>query len=238
MTGEFWSAIVGAVVGGLIALGIQMIVLWDTRTDRKSQSDERKEATAYSLFAKLQSCSRDLQQFSLHIQEAQWKATQRGWELWSAMIPIPNLPRHQEITNDELTMLIRAKKFDLFNLVRDVEATHHSSIVSFQMYLERRTEFGRLTGASMTGNVGTTSLTQSQLNEVGPLMADIRGLADSMAAHATEYATSSMETLKDYNDALKEIIGKRFELDFSRMEHREAELAAMMNPASTSTSAA
>ncbi len=235
MTSEFWSAIVGAVVGGLIALGIQMIVLRDTRTDRKNQADERKEATAYSLFAKLQSCSRDLQQFSLHIQEAQWKAKQRGWELWSAMIPIPNLPRHQEITNDELTMLIRARKFDLFNLVRDVEATHHTSILAFQLYLERRTEFGRLTGASMNGNVGTTSLSQNQLNELGPLMADLRGLADSMAAHAGEYATSSVVTLKDYNDALKEIIGKRFELDFSRMERGEAALAAMMN---TTTSTA
>ena len=58
MTSEFWSAIAGAVVGGLIALGIQMIALRDTRTDRRNQTDERRETTAYSLFAKLQSVRR------------------------------------------------------------------------------------------------------------------------------------------------------------------------------------
>jgi hypothetical protein len=50
---EFWSAIVGAIVGGLIALGAQMLAL---RADRKRREEDHKreqQALAASLLFKM-----------------------------------------------------------------------------------------------------------------------------------------------------------------------------------------
>ena len=56
MSSEFWSAIVGSLVGGAIVLGIQGLTFADARSERKRQRDEVTAATAYALFLKLQSC--------------------------------------------------------------------------------------------------------------------------------------------------------------------------------------
>ena len=225
MESEFWSAIMGAVVGGAIALAIQLLVLSDTRRDRKRQADELKEAIAFSLFLKLQSCSNDLTSFAQHVIEGRAKAQHRRWELWNAMTPIPNLPRHQEFTNDEFVLLLRERKFALFNDVRDVASVHHASINSFKLYLELRSELGRATGADMQGSIGKVELDAQQMTAVGPLMSDVRGLADSLADMVISASAEAKQTWSDYNDALKEIIGKKFTMDFSRFEAAEVDLA-------------
>lgn len=235
MSSEFWSAIAGSLVGGAIALTIQLLVFRDARKERKRRSDEINASTAYTLFLKLQSCGNDLKIFAQHIAEATSRAEQLGWEMWQAFVPIPNLPPHQEFSAEENALLLRAKRFTLFNRTRDVEATHHSSIIAMQLYLDRRTELGRQMGSIMNGDVGSVTLDAAQMQALGPLMADVRGLASSIAATADEYADEALSTWKDYTEMMEEFTGHRLELDFSRQTAIDQEIAAKSTGTATSS---
>lgn len=234
MSSEFWSAIVGSLVGGAIALAIQLLVFLDARKERKRQSDEIIAATAYTLFLKLQSCGNDLKLFAQHVAEATARAEQFHWEMWQAMVPIPNLPCHQEFKSEENVLLLRAKKFALFNRIRDVEVTHHSSILAFQLYLDRRTELGKQMGSMMNGDIGSVILDAAQMHALGPLMADVRGLASSIAGTAEEYASEALSAWRDYSDLMEEFTGHSLELDFSRQIAADAQIAAN-SPVASST---
>jgi hypothetical protein len=226
MSSEFWSTIIGSLVGGAIALAIQLMVFRDARKERKREADELTEATALSLFLKLQSCGNDLAIFAQHVADAAARANAMGWEMWQAMVPIPNLPPHQDFKAEEMIFLIRSKNFDLYNRIRDVEVTHHSSIVSFQLYLDRRTELGSQMGSVMNGDIGAVALNAQQLQALGPLMADVKGLAASITETASEYSVEALKTWKDYTNTLEGLIDQRFELDFSRKDAIDQKIQA------------
>lgn len=67
---EFWAAIAGAIVGGLIAFGIQVIALREARKERIRDAAEKQKALGHALIFKVIGIYSHLRQLNLHLQDA------------------------------------------------------------------------------------------------------------------------------------------------------------------------
>lgn len=211
---EFWSAIAGAVVGGAISYAVQWQALKHDRNLRDKEAADLKEAVALRLLMNLQVMYNNLNSIASHVDRALQSAEEKGWEVWNALPPIPNLPRHVELSPEELMMLLQARQAPLFNRVRDIEMVHHALIESLKVYLTVRTELGRKMGAEMDGKIGTSRLSSDDLIRLGPLIADVSGLAQSIAETARDDADDAKDVWKEYRDLLPALIGKTLTIEF------------------------
>ncbi|KGB51785.1 hypothetical protein FG91_04151 [Sphingopyxis sp. LC81] len=217
---EFVAAIVGAIVGsiaaGAISYLMQRQMLREDRKKRKEDSAEKLEAAALSLFFKLQACMNDLRTLADHVVDAQAFAERESWDLWQALIPIPNLPPIQVFVSDDLATLVRLKDFDLYNKVRDVEVTHRSMIDSMHLYLKVRSELGRAMGADISGTHSVSPLTAEDQRRVGPMILETGGLAQSIADTVVDDAETAKDAFERYNASLKALIGHSFTIEYVR----------------------
>lgn len=67
---EFLAAIVGAAVSGLVALGIQSLVFWQARSERRNSARKLQDALAFSVFEKTRRMHSDLDIFADHVVKA------------------------------------------------------------------------------------------------------------------------------------------------------------------------
>lgn len=209
MESEFWAAIAGAVVGGLMSAGVQVVTMsW--------QAKERHNQGAYSLFYKLHSMANDLHHFGAHLNEAKATADKKGTLLWQCLFPISNLPSNREIDSSELVLIHKAGEFELLNEIRNLELIHTGMISSMSAYAVKRSSLGERMPARMKGSEGLTELSQEQMDALGPSMAELDTLADGMWEMFASQSEAAMATLVKMNDALTKLVGKSFKLELAK----------------------
>ncbi len=161
MTNEFWSAIAGAIVGGVIALGIQLLALHAAAKDRREAAAERQKALGHALLFKTIQIYSHLRSFNGHLKDAQAVAEKAGQKtiIWQIVLPFANLPQRVHFSTDEMAMLLSLKDDDLFNDLVSMDELHNSTIDIFSTYTARRLSLtAELPTSSMEGEVGTTPL--------------------------------------------------------------------------------
>ena len=218
LSGEFWAAIAGAVVGGIISLGIQLVVLRSAKTERDAARKELTEATAHRLFFKLSAISTDLNGFAETVREAKSRLSKYPdpCQNWQVLIPVVNLPRPIEVSADELSILISHRNFSLLNKVADADRIHSGALATWDAYRSRRAALGEKMPASVdTSGSGQSHLDRDQLAALGPLMADLNSMADALFATAERDGKESLQTMIEFNSAMKSIAGKSFILTFA-----------------------
>lgn len=214
LSGEFWAAIAGAVVGGVISLGIQLLALRSAKNERDAARKEISEATAHRLFFKLRKISSDLDGFAATVVDAEAKGQKIVGQAWQSLMAIANLPSSIEIDPDELRIAILHRDFTLLNKVADAERIHMGALGLQKVYAERRATFAARMSAEMEGSVGHSALTKEELASVAPLIAELDSLASAIIKNAKSDADEVHQTMIEFNDAMKTITGQKFVLKF------------------------
>lgn len=125
--GEFWAAIAGAIVGGLIALVIQLVALWAAKAERKEDHNERRRALGYALLFKMIQIYSNLRQLRDHLAGAYERGLEDGLEEpWQFVMPIVNVPDRVEFSTDEMSMLLSLGNDDVFNDLASLDQVHNS----------------------------------------------------------------------------------------------------------------
>jgi len=212
MSSEFWAGIVGALIGAIAGGGITWLLQhFETKATRK----ERDQALARSLLFKLIKIHSDLEHFRQHVVSCGELAANSNLKIgWQSFRPIANGPTKLEFTSDEMSYLMKLKNFDLFNNVLSLDALHSSTIDIFDLYAARRLELTSMMPAQMNGMVGEIALNDEQMAIVGPRMAELDDLVGSIRNRAAKDATDAQNALVETNDAVRETLGYKLNLEF------------------------
>nr|WP_321981811.1 hypothetical protein [uncultured Cohaesibacter sp.] len=212
---EFWSAICGAVVGGLIALVAQLIAIKSARKDRLAEKKEVKIALAHSLIFKVARINSNLYCLHLHIEEAFAKVDARSHtEPWSFVLPLASLPDDVIFSPEEMSIALSLDIADLTDKIMSLDAIHNNLIDFFELYRHRRAELETMLPANMHGNTGTTTLTEEQMALARPQMVILNQLVQDTRIRAQQDYEESIDVLNILIDALNEKFGLTLKMEF------------------------
>jgi hypothetical protein len=211
-TSEFWSAIAGAIVGGIIAFSIQIIALRESRKQNTSKIDERRKALAYSVMFKTLKIHSHLVQLRDEIEKSFQKPFEQA-QPWQFFRPLVNRPQHVHFSSDEIALVLSLKEDDLLNLLIILDETHNDTIELFGTYARLRVELTSRLSAEMNGMVGTTTLTQQEMMLLAPKMAELNELIVGLRQRCTKDAEASGKATANLNKALNKhvALNLRFE---------------------------
>lgn len=214
MPNEFWAAIAGAVVGGIIAYLIQLKALNAASAARVKEVREKRKALGYALLFKMVRIHSTLTHMKSHIDECIGKLNEKqyaGSEPWQVTTPIANLTGDVNFSTDEMALLLSLKEDDLFNMVAPFDVIHNSAIKIFRTYAAKREALLAMIPAEMNGMIGSTELSQEQMLFIGPRMAEVNQLVVSMNESCTRDVQESWEILQ----RLENILNDKLDLSVS-----------------------
>lgn len=214
---EFWSAVVGAIVGGLIALAVQLVAI---RAGRKQRGEDRKEiqkALGNSLLFKLIRIHSNIFGIHQHIESCLQNAELQklSGELWQFVTPLINPPVHVNFTSDEMALLLSLKSDEIFNSVMSLDVVHNSHIDSLVVLnTERRALTDRIRAQESSGNVLGGNLTREQVMLLKPKMIEVNSLIEQLRQRAKEDSSLANKALIDVNKLLRDKVGLTYKLQF------------------------
>lgn len=223
---EFWAAIAGAVVGGVIALGLQLIAIWAGRRDREADRKEVQKALALSAFFKTMKIASNLFQFHLHMEEA-FAAVDRKVhsEPWTFVLPIANLPDAVHYTTDEQALVLSFDKVELSDKLMSLDAVHNGLVRVFETYAIMRKSFLDGLPAEMSeGNVGKSTFDKEQMKVLRPKMVEMNMLGQAMRDNAKFDYEESRGVLETLQSAVKEKM--KIEIGFEEKPHLKERIEA------------
>lgn len=213
---EFWSAIVGAIVGGLIALFVQLIALRAAKKQRAEDQKETRRALGNSLLFKMVRIHSNIYGIHRHIEERFEEAMQRGLggEPWQFFLPLANPPEPVNFSSEEMGMLLAQKNDDVFNLVLPMDVIHNSMIVLVKLINQERQKLSSLLKPDeVDGHVITGHLSKEQVLMFRPRMIEVNTLIESTRVNANRGTRDSREALKRLNSLLREKLGLSYKLE-------------------------
>ena len=112
---DFWSgtygAIVGSIVGGLIALAGQWVTIRDVRRTRAEDRRMEQQALGHSILFKVMRIHSNFVQIDNHWKECAKiaSASVSPPEIWQYLLPLANLPEKIKLENRELVFFAYAQ---------------------------------------------------------------------------------------------------------------------------------
>jgi hypothetical protein len=212
MTGEFWAAIVGAIVGSISA----GFITWSLqRNQDHRQTLERNQALARSLMFKLVRIHSDFVGFSRHVKECEDSAKRENLPVgWQSLRAIGNLPAAVSFSPEEMGYLLSLKNDDLFNDIISLDMVHASTIGIFELYKERRLALTDLMPAVMNGMVGTVTMTNAQKAAYDPKAAELDLLVSDIRRRVDLDVAESRAALEQANLAVAATLKHSLKLEF------------------------
>jgi len=160
---EFWSAIGGAVVGGLIALIIQLIALRAAKNERIAEKRERNETLGHSIMFKMMRIHSNLYNLHLHLEESYSAVDPRLHnEPYSFILPLAGSPADVHFTASEMSLVLSLKNPSLTDNIMSLDVIHNNLIDIFETYAGLRNDIQTMMPAEMEGNVGKSKFTQEE----------------------------------------------------------------------------
>lgn len=219
---EFWAAIAGAVVGGIIAFGIQIIALRASAKERAANAAEQKKALGHSLLFKAIQIYSHLRVFNKHLKDGAAEAKKFGdSEInWKVVLPLANLPAKVHFSTDEMALLLGLKNFEVFNKVVSFDELHNSTIEIFATYTERRSSMTATLSAELDGAVGSTDLDAKQLAMLAPRMYELDALLKQMLVRCEQDEKEASEILL----LLQKVLGDELGMTYLIQKKSDAEV--------------
>ncbi len=214
--GEFWSAIVGAIVGGLIAYYVQLKELKEGRRHRAEDQKKAQEALGHALLFKILRLHTNFYGVHEHIEERFAAAKRENFkgEPWQFYLPIANLPDSIHFSADEMGMLLSLKDDETFNLVLSMDVIHNSLIAAVKVLNEERLKLTeRLAAAEMNGSVASSDLTAQQMQVLAPQMHVVNDLILNLRERARTDFEESQRALEGLHSLLQRSLGFTYKLE-------------------------
>jgi len=214
---EFWSAIIGAIIGGTIAYIGQIRTMHEARTLRDEDRRRVQQALAYALLFKMfriQSNSWTIHQyFEGCFNEAARKRGDKG-EPWQFIQPLADPPDHVHFSSEEMAMLLALKNNDVFSLVVSKDVAHNSlnDIIKL-LNTEHRALTEQLKPEKAEGHVLSGNFDKDQLLALRPQMITVNRLIEAIQIKAKKNVDESGAAFCRLQEVLREELGLCYKLE-------------------------
>lgn len=215
MGNEFWAAIVGSIVGGLIAAFVQLLSIRHQASETKQRKLENDQVTGRGLVIKLMRLVSDLHGLNQHLEQS-ISRIEPGMQLepWSFVLPIANLPDRVQITHEELALIL-VHDLHAFKDLLDLEPIHLSSLRIMQIYGDMRAKLLEgMQAAEFSGNVGAVDLDTAQLRIFRPKMIELNSLINALQARKKSDLELARKTILAVARILDEKYKLKMDLEF------------------------
>lgn len=213
---EFWSAILGAVVGGSIAYRIQLKALREGRMQRDEDHKRLQQALGNALLFKMVRIHSNFYGFHRHFEDCFAEAARRGStdDPWRFVLPLANPPDPVHFSSEEMGMLLALKNHDVFNLVLPMDVIHNSLIATVKVLnTERAALTERLKTDEAEGAVLSSNLDRDQTLALRPRMINVNSLIEAIRANAKRGFEESHEAMSRLNEVLRDKLGLTYKLE-------------------------
>ena len=213
---EFWSAIAGAVVGGLIAYIVQVKALREGRKQRDDDHKKVQQAQGHALLFKMIRIHSNFSGIHQHIESCFEKAARKRdrAEPWQFVLPLANPPDPVHFSSDEMGMLLALKNNDVFNLVVSMDVIHNSLSNAVKLLTtERRALTERLKVDEAEGAVLSGVADEDQFLALRSRMIEVNTLIEGIRAEAKRDVDESGEALDCLNKVLRDKLGLAYKLE-------------------------
>jgi hypothetical protein len=208
---EFWSAITGALVGGMIAFVVQMIAL----RAAKSQRSEDYKLVQQDWEIKMIRIHVNFQAINRHIEACFEGAGRRGLvgEPWQFVLPLANPPNPIHFSSEEMGMLLAQKVDEVFNSVLSIDVLHNGLIDAVKTLNDRRMALTeRIAAGKVEGEVAVGGLAHAELLAIRPRMIELNTLIEQLRADASKAVEESGDVLGRLHQLLREKLGLPYRL--------------------------
>jgi hypothetical protein len=215
MSSEFWAAIVGAIVGGLISLGIQLIALHAAKKERQLERKDVRASQGRSVLFKVMRIHSDLDGLYHHIEDS-YSAVSPAvhQEPFTFVQQLANFPEYVHFNESEISLVMTFKDDNLLNSLMSLDVVHNSMIEIFRTYNAMRSSLTENMPAEMSGYVGTSTLDKKQMLILRPKMVEANMLLTSIRARAKNDYDQSRSTLVALHKALAKHLDLTGNLEF------------------------
>ncbi|NWG24632.1 MAG: hypothetical protein HXY30_09530 [Pseudorhodoplanes sp.] len=194
--GEFWAAIIGAVVGGYISYLTQLRAIKETRAHRQEDRLLVQQGLANSLLFKVIRIHGDFYGIHRHIEECFERARKDGFqgEPWQIVLPLANFPDSVHFSPDEMGMLLGLKDDDVFNAVATLDVVHNSLVEAVRsLSVSRRALASELTPDRVSGNTLSGVMDRDTIMRLKPQMIEVNELIEAIRTSAkTDFEESDL----------------------------------------------
>jgi len=178
---EFWAAIIGAAVGGALAILAQIVTsMWAARS--------RRVGLSTSLLIKLALMHSNLLRLRRVVEEQlrTAEASGLGPDLWQKMLPIMHVGDPIAFTAEELGLLLTVRDDALLNILIDADARHNRTMLIADEFSEKRAELVRSLVAEFDDDRGAIRADDPQLTAKRPLILEVESLAKALVTRASK----------------------------------------------------
>ncbi len=217
---EFWSGIIGAVVGavtgGIIAYIVQVKALREARNLREEDHKKIQQGLANALIIKMMRVHSNFYGIHRHIEDSFETAARSEFmgEPWQFVVPLVNPPSHVHFSSEEIGMLLSLKDSDTFNAVLSMDVLNNSLtdaikvLNSERIALTEKLKAEKAEGVRLSG-----SLNREQELLLRPRMIGVNSLIESIRIDAKRNYEESGIALDRVHNLFREKLGLGYKLE-------------------------
>ena len=214
---EFWSAIGGAVVGGLIADFAQVRALREGRAQRKEDREQTRKTLARSMLFKMIKIHSNFYDLRQYFEECFAEGARDAEKLqpWQFVRPAVNPPDRVHFSSDEMGMLLASKNDDLFNELLYMDSHHNGLLGAVAIMDAKRAALTDLIPPDAgEGPVFSSGLDEAQNLALRPKMFEVNTLALHLRTAIGEANRRSLDALHRLRDLFRERLGLTYKMEF------------------------
>lgn len=216
LNNNFWAAIIGASVSGLIALGIQLLVLKQAKDERAATEKARRAVVAKGLLFKTVRIHSDLMALAKHVSDGVAAGLQQRPPItgWAAVRPLSGEMEPVHYTADELAMASELGDDQLLQDVLELDWRHGTVLSIVTTYSRRRMELEDLVGGRVEGGVLHVEMNDEEYRFAAPRAAGLNQMIREMETYNAEDAARAGRALRKLSMLLREKVGITLRVNF------------------------
>jgi hypothetical protein len=195
---EFWSAIIGAIIGGLMVLAAQMLGWWADRKQRREDYKRAQQALAASLLFKMMRIHANYGGVHQYIEESFEQAAKKGMhdEPWRFLLPLASLPTPIDFSSDEMGMLLQQKDDAVFNSMLEADVLYNHFVGGITTLQPMRAALmERIPPDQVSGDTGRVFPSPKELTALRPRMIEVNALIEQLRVDARDGVQESEKLL-------------------------------------------
>ena len=210
---EFWSALVGALIGGFIALAAQTRERNEARRQREEDHKRGQQALAGSLLFKMRRIHSNYIGVAGYIEECFAEAATKAMhdEPWRFLLPLPSLPKPVNFSSEEMGMLLAQRDDEVFNSMSETDELHNLHVEALAtLQLMRRNLMERIPPENVSGDRGSVVLPREEYAALRPRMIEVNSLVEQLRNDAHDGISAAGSLLHQ----LQYLLRKRLDLPY------------------------
>lgn len=215
MTVLFWSAVIGAVVGGLIAFAVNRQSLRFAAKERETEHKRSQQSLGRSLLIKMIHIQSDViicHRCFEHISEEAIAQDLAESPMWTQVQPLAWLPRPIVFTTDELALLIELNELPTFDKIASMDRIHGALTSLIRQFTEHAQLLrDNLQPTEIVEGVATVVLAPEALAKRLPKIVEVNDLIRSIV----KYRGRDLKDTENATTTLRSALKKHLDIDLT-----------------------